>query len=400
LAHLRIEAKKLEEENRMLRRSGGGGGGGDPEVHTKIEALEDEKGALLELLKEAQKELTEREGGAAPTGGGGGGASSVEMAEVKAQLTEQKKLASSLQQQLEEGANSENRASNDADAESARAAQLQKEVQSLQAELTKARAAGGSASQQSEAQISAVKEELDRTKAEKEAAEKAKADMEVSVEQQLAAQSDQLMEEMVKEIEATETRAEEERSALAGQLSKLQGSSSNMKSGLKNVQRAMVAMKSQHGTMRQAIANELGGAPSFTAAGQQIVAQIIAQAASMKEVVANYRKEMKERKRLFNLVQELRGNIRVFCRIRPVNPREIAEGGTVIAKFPDEGEIAMTNDRGKVKQWAFDKVFPMDSTQEQVFNEAKGLITSVLDGYNVCLFAYGQTGSGKVGTPS
>jgi kinesin family protein C2/C3 len=393
------ELAMLRKENRMLKDSGGGGGSSaDPELHTKIEALEDEKGALLELLKEAQKELTERQDN--PTGTtSSGGASSAEMMEIKTQLQEQKKQVASLNRQLEDGANSENRASND-DGASERANQLQKEVQSLQAELSAAKAEGGSASQASEAAVGAVRAELEQAKADKEAAEKAKADLAVEMETQLAAQSEQLMEEMVKEIEATETKAEEDREALASQLQKLQGSSSNMKSGLKNVQRAMVAMKSQHSSMREAIVAELGSAPKFTDAGSQIVAQIIAQAASMKEVVANYRKEMKERKRLFNLVQELRGNIRVFCRVRPVNPREIAEGGTVIAKFPDEDEIAMTNERGKLKQWGFDKVFAMDSTQEQVFKEAEGLITSVLDGYNVCLFAYGQTGSGKTFTMS
>ena len=30
----------------------------------------------------------------------------------------------------------------------------------------------------------------------------------------------------------------------------------------------------------------------------------------------------------------------------------------------------------------------------QVFREVEALVTSVLDGYNVCIFAYGQTGSG------
>jgi len=30
-----------------------------------------------------------------------------------------------------------------------------------------------------------------------------------------------------------------------------------------------------------------------------------------------------------------------------------------------------------------------------VFGEVEALVTSVLDGYNVCIFAYGQTGSGK-----
>lgn len=40
---------------------------------------------------------------------------------------------------------------------------------------------------------------------------------------------------------------------------------------------------------------------------------------------------------------------------------------------------------------------------ETVFQQTKPIVTSVLDGYNVCIFAYGQTGTGKTftmeGTP-
>jgi hypothetical protein len=35
---------------------------------------------------------------------------------------------------------------------------------------------------------------------------------------------------------------------------------------------------------------------------------------------------------------------------------------------------------------------------EEVFGEVEGIIRSVIDGYNVCIFAYGQTGSGKTHT--
>ena len=45
-----------------------------------------------------------------------------------------------------------------------------------------------------------------------------------------------------------------------------------------------------------------------------------------------------------------------------------------------------------------DKVFGgvEGNSQEDIFNDdAKCLMTSVVDGYNVCIFAYGQTGAGE-----
>lgn len=35
---------------------------------------------------------------------------------------------------------------------------------------------------------------------------------------------------------------------------------------------------------------------------------------------------------------------------------------------------------------------------DEVFNDTRALVRSVMDGYNVCIFAYGQTGSGKTHT--
>jgi kinesin family member C2/C3 len=46
----------------------------------------------------------------------------------------------------------------------------------------------------------------------------------------------------------------------------------------------------------------------------------------------------------------------------------------------------------------FDKVFTPKSTQEEVYEDTKPLVTSCVDGYNVCILAYGQTGSGKTYT--
>lgn len=48
--------------------------------------------------------------------------------------------------------------------------------------------------------------------------------------------------------------------------------------------------------------------------------------------------------------------------------------------------------------WEFDQIFDFNSGQESVYSEVSALVTSVLDGFNVCIFAYGQTGSGKTFT--
>ncbi|XP_015570564.1 kinesin-like protein KIN-14S isoform X1 [Ricinus communis] len=118
-----------------------------------------------------------------------------------------------------------------------------------------------------------------------------------------------------------------------------------------------------------------------------------------------YLEESSERKRLYNEVIELKGNIRVFCRCRPINQVESANGSTCVVEFDSslENELHITSSDASRKQFKFDHVFKPEDNQEAVFAETKPIVSSVLDGYNVCIFAYGQTGTGKTftmeGTP-
>ena len=51
------------------------------------------------------------------------------------------------------------------------------------------------------------------------------------------------------------------------------------------------------------------------------------------------------------------------------------------------------------KIFAYDSVYGVDSTQQQVYDEtAFPLVESVIGGYNGTIFAYGQTGCGKTHT--
>lgn len=117
---------------------------------------------------------------------------------------------------------------------------------------------------------------------------------------------------------------------------------------------------------------------------------------AMKQLQSNYEKEVKLRKFYFNMVQELKGNIRVYVRIRPSAPSELAGGYKVVVNAINKEEMEVEGD--PPKKFEFDTVFGANSTQSEVFADTAPLIDSVIDGYNVCVFAYGQTGSGKTHT--
>ncbi|KAL5496206.1 hypothetical protein EMCRGX_G012444 [Ephydatia muelleri] len=87
-------------------------------------------------------------------------------------------------------------------------------------------------------------------------------------------------------------------------------------------------------------------------------------------------------------------NIKVVCRVRPLNSKEQASGNTSAVKFPAQNAVEVGN-----RVFYFDCVLQPTCTQVQVYNEAAcALVKDVLAGYNATIFAYGQTSSGKTHT--
>ena len=109
-----------------------------------------------------------------------------------------------------------------------------------------------------------------------------------------------------------------------------------------------------------------------------------------------------------NEYQEAKGNVRVFCRIRPPLPKELTKKQINIEYRGDnsliiKGEkkttyIGRDGVHQDIEQFQFNRIFKQEDTQEEVFEEVSPLIQSSLDGFNINIFAYGQTGSGKTFT--
>lgn len=94
--------------------------------------------------------------------------------------------------------------------------------------------------------------------------------------------------------------------------------------------------------------------------------------------------------------------VQVMVRCRPLNSKERGDNrAPIVAMDCERGQIILKNQRvaaaEEVKQFTFDAVFDVASTQEQVFaTVAQPIIDSTMSGYNGTIFAYGQTGTGKV----
>ncbi|TYH38302.1 hypothetical protein ES332_D12G101400v1 [Gossypium tomentosum] len=118
-----------------------------------------------------------------------------------------------------------------------------------------------------------------------------------------------------------------------------------------------------------------------------------------EDLKVKYSEEQAKRKELYNQIQETKGNIRVFCRCRPLSKEEISAGSAQVVDFDaaKDGDIGILTGASK-KTFKFDRVYTPKDNQVDVFADALPLVTSVLDGYNVCIFAYGQTGTGKTFT--
>ncbi|GLT39386.1 hypothetical protein SLA2020_135790 [Shorea laevis] len=205
----------------------------------------------------------------------------------------------------------------------------------------------------------------------------------------------------INEVEILERHFEQERRALKLQVSELETKLEAVKQDLADAESSL-AVKNAELAELQTNLKELEELremkEDIDRKNEQTAAILKMQGTQLAELEALYKEEQVLRKRYFNTIEDMKGKIRVFCRLRPLNEKEVAEKQRQSLSSLDEFTVEHPWKDDKAKQYVYDRVFDVNATQEDVFEDTRYLVQSAVDGYNVCIFAYGQTGSGKTFT--
>lgn len=67
----------------------------------------------------------------------------------------------------------------------------------------------------------------------------------------------------------------------------------------------------------------------------------------------------------------MKGKIRVFCRLRPLNDKEVAEKEKSVLTSVDEFTVEHLWRDDKTKQHCYDRAFDGNATQEDVFEDTR-----------------------------
>lgn len=211
---------------------------------------------------------------------------------------------------------------------------------------------------------------------------------------QLEVEMQNLEEEKNRVIEEAFVRAESEMKAVHENLA-------GVRMNLLSLHPALRTLTSDYNCLKRQVQEFPFMLEKAISEAKQEICQVISDVSrTNEELLRKYKREMNLRKKCHNELVRLKGNIRVFCRVRPVSQEEqdSADSKTMLSFDSEDDAVLYLCNKGKTMTFDLDKVFAPRATQEEVFHEVQSLVTSCIDGFNVCIFAYGQTGSGKTFT--
>ncbi|CAJ0953481.1 unnamed protein product [Ranitomeya imitator] len=156
-----------------------------------------------------------------------------------------------------------------------------------------------------------------------------------------------------------------------------------MQSRLASLQPVIKNMKTNYNSLRSQVRSfSQFYEASITEARRQICAAVTDVSEANKDLLQKYQRELRLRKRYHEQLVELKGNIRVLCRVRPhVDPGDVegSTASTIITDVSDDTKLSILY-KGKDRNFTLDKVFLPHTTQDEVFQEIEPVVMSCISG--------------------
>jgi chromosome segregation ATPase len=101
----------------------------------------------------------------------------------------------------------------------------------------------------------------------------------------------------------------------------------------------------------------------------ELDASLKAQSAELGLLETRYKEQVTLRKKYYNMIEDMKGKIRVYARCRPMAKYEIEKECQPVVSFPDEYTVELKMEKGAPRQFAWDCAFTPASTQEETYEE-------------------------------
>uniref|UniRef100_A0A7N6BQH7 Kinesin-like protein n=1 Tax=Anabas testudineus TaxID=64144 RepID=A0A7N6BQH7_ANATE len=188
---------------------------------------------------------------------------------------------------------------------------------------------------------------------------------------QLEVEMQNLEEEKNREIEEAFLRAESEMKAVHENLA-------GVRMKMLSLQRALRTLTNDYKCLKRQVQDfPFMLDKAITEAKQEICLVIGEVSSTNQELLRKYKREMNLRKKCHNELVRLKGNIRVFCRVRPVSQEEqdSTDAKTMLSFDSDDDAILYLSNKGKIMTFELDKVFPPQATITWTSDECLCLIS-------------------------
>ena len=188
----------------------------------------------------------------------------------------------------------------------------------------------------------------------------------------------QSLREMESAREAAERELSEAHNVAAGRMSEILSLKSELEKASVNseAQEQLASLRGEMEMMKRRLQEKLN---FQLAEGNQTAARV-------RELENQLVDAENQRRKLRNIIAELKGNVRVFARVRPYLPSDGVDTSTgaesSIAVSGDSGSVRIHSVRGDDQLFTFDKAFGPSSSQESIFTEVSEFVQSALDGYH------------------